>query len=92
MNEQPHEPILNNVWLPNLQIMTARRGNLYVAMKGGSNGESHNHNDVGSFVVYANNEPLFIDPGVAGQGVDQTDVGIVTASGPCSRSIIICPR
>ena len=62
--EQPHEPLLKDVWLPNLQMMTARRGNLFVAMKGGNNGESHNHNDVGSFVVYANNEPLFIDPGV----------------------------
>ena len=64
MAEQPHEPSLKDVWLPNLQMMTARRGNLFVAMKGGHNGESHNHNDVGSFIVYANNEPLFIDPGV----------------------------
>ena len=64
MAEKPHEPLLKDVWLPNLQIMTARRGNFFVAMKGGHNGESHNHNDVGSFVVYANNEPLFIDPGV----------------------------
>ena len=64
MAEQPREPLLKDVWLPNLQIMTARRGNLFVAMKGGTNGESHNHNDVGSFVVYKNNKPLFIDPGV----------------------------
>ena len=64
MAEQPREPILKDVWLPNLQMMTARRGHLFVAMKGGHNGESHNHNDVGSFIVYANNEPLFIDPGV----------------------------
>ena len=62
MAEQPHEPLLKDVWLPDLQIMTARRGNLYVAMKGGHNGESHNHNDVGSFIVYSNSEPLFIDP------------------------------
>ena len=62
--EQPREPLLKEVWLPDLQIMTARRGNRFVAMKGGTNGESHNHNDVGSFVVYADNEPLFIDPGV----------------------------
>ena len=64
INEQPREPLLKDVWLPDLQIMTARRGNLYVAMKGGTNGESHNHNDVGSFVVYADCEPLFIDPAV----------------------------
>ena len=52
------------MWLGNLQIMTARRGDYFVAMKGGHNGESHNHNDVGSFVIYANGAPLFIDPGV----------------------------
>ena len=62
--EKPREPLLKDVWLPDLQIMTARRGNLFVAMKGGTNGESHNHNDVGSFVVYLNGEPLFLDPGV----------------------------
>ena len=62
--EQPREPLLKDVWLPDLQIMTARRGHLFVAMKGGTNGESHNHNDVGSFIVYANGEPLFIDPSV----------------------------
>ena len=62
--EKPQEPCLKDVWLPDLQIMTARRGHYFVAMKGGHNGESHNHNDVGSFLVYHDNEPLFIDPGV----------------------------
>jgi len=71
--EKPSEPLLKDVWLPDLQIMTARRGSLFVAMKGGTNGESHNHNDVGSFIVYAPQEhsplssslsPLFIDPAV----------------------------
>ena len=64
MAEKPVEPLLEDVWLADLQLMTARRGNLYVAMKGGHNDESHNHNDVGSFIVYNNNEPLFIDPAV----------------------------
>ena len=36
----------------------------FIAMKGGNNAESHNHNDVGSFIVYADAEPLLIDPGV----------------------------
>ena len=62
--EEPKEPLLKDVWLPNLQIMTARRGSLFVAMKGGHNGESHNHNDVGSYIIYNNGEPVFIDPGV----------------------------
>ena len=37
--EEPREPLLKDVWLGNLQIMTARRGPLYVAMKGGHNNE-----------------------------------------------------
>lgn len=62
--EKPQEPLIKDAWLPNLQIMTARRGGLFTAFKGGHNGESHNHNDVGSFIVYADGEPLLIDPGV----------------------------
>jgi hypothetical protein len=62
--EKPQEPLIKDTWLPDLQIMTARRGELFAAMKGGHNGESHNHNDVGSFIVYIDGEPLFIDPGV----------------------------
>lgn len=71
IEEKPSEPSLKDVWLPDLQIMTARRGDLFVAMKGGTNGESHNHNDVGSFIVYTSSSenqggmtPLFIDPAV----------------------------
>ena len=37
---------------------------LYLAVKGGHNGESHNHNDLGNFVVYSDGKPLFIDAGV----------------------------
>ena len=62
--DKPQEPLLKDVWLPDLQIMTARRGSTFVAVKGGHNGESHNHNDVGSFIVYMDGKPLFIDPGV----------------------------
>jgi len=62
--EKPQEPLIKDAWLPNLQIMTARRGGHFTAFKGGHNGESHNHNDVGSFIIYADGEPLFIDPGV----------------------------
>ncbi len=40
-----------------------RRGGLYVAAKGGHNGESHNHNDIGNFIVYADGEPEIIDVG-----------------------------
>jgi hypothetical protein len=36
---------------------------LAAALKGGSNGEHHNHNDVGSFVVVVGKELLLVDPG-----------------------------
>ena len=62
--EQAAEPLLPNVWLKDLQIWSCRNKSLFAAFKGGTNGESHNHNDVGEFVVYANGEPLLIDPGV----------------------------
>ncbi len=37
---------------------------LYLAVKGGHNGESHNHNDVGNFVIAVDGEPVIIDVGV----------------------------
>ncbi|MEE2752671.1 MAG: heparinase II/III family protein [Candidatus Latescibacterota bacterium] len=63
------EPLLRDVWLPHTQIFAARdragfRKGLYVAAKGGHNNESHNHNDIGNFVVYNNGLPLLIDVGV----------------------------
>jgi hypothetical protein len=36
----------------------------YLAAKGGYNAESHNHNDVGNFIVFLDGEPLLIDTGV----------------------------
>lgn len=64
----PAEALPADVWLPDLQIMAAReqegsREELYLAVKGGNNGESHNHNDVGSFIVYDDGKPVFIDAG-----------------------------
>lgn len=62
--EKVIEPNNPDNWLPNLQIMTARDQHLFLAMKGGHNDESHNHNDVGSFIVYGDNRPVLIDPSV----------------------------
>ena len=63
-HETAQEPVLPCTWFPNLQIMTARDNDLFLAMKGGHNDESHNHNDVGNMIVYGDNQPVFIDPGV----------------------------
>jgi len=37
---------------------------LYVAAWGGHNAQSHNHNDVGNFIVYGDGKPVLIDLGV----------------------------
>jgi len=62
-------PYQRDVWLPDLQVMVARSkdsspAGLFLAAKGGHNDESHNHNDVGSFIVYYNGRPVIIDVGV----------------------------
>ena len=67
--QQASEPLLLTSWLPDLQVLTAHSEatsskGLYVAAKGGHNGESHNHNDIGQFIAYKNGEPLIIDIGV----------------------------
>lgn len=48
---------------PELQVCVRRRGNFTLAVKGGHNGESHNHNDVGSFILYVDKKPVIIDVG-----------------------------
>jgi hypothetical protein len=63
-------PLLRDVWLDNadLQLMAARAAagttdGLYVAAWGAHNGQSHNHNDVGNFLVYHNGQPALVDVG-----------------------------
>lgn len=56
-------------YLAGIQIVAMREQprsdkGLYVAIKGGHNGESHNHNDVGNFIVYCDGMPVVIDAGV----------------------------
>ncbi len=50
-------------WLPDLQLRVVRRGRLTLCCKGGHNGESHNHNDIGSFMLYADGAPVVVDAG-----------------------------
>ena len=55
---------VGEAWLPDVQLLVAHLPNgLFVAAHGGTNGESHNHNDVGDFTVYANGDPVIIDVG-----------------------------
>jgi len=62
-------PHVRDVWLDGIQFMAAREregeaSGLFLAAKGGHNSESHNHNDVGHFIVYADGRPFLIDIGV----------------------------
>jgi hypothetical protein len=62
-------PLVREAWLDGIQVLCAReRGGstegLYLSAKGGHNAESHNHNDVGSFVVAIDGHPVLIDVGV----------------------------
>jgi hypothetical protein len=55
-------------WWPDLQVMISRdkagsTDGFFVAAKGGNNDESHNHNDIGNYVVYYNGLPVLIDVG-----------------------------
>ena len=61
-------PLVGEAWLGGIQVLAARRQEgsvqgLYLAAQGGHNGESHNHNDVGNFIVYADGQPAIIDLG-----------------------------
>ena len=66
---EPKAPFIESSWFPDLEMMTARdnEGNsngLFIAAKGGNNGVSHGHNDVGTFIVYVDGNPAIIDAGV----------------------------
>lgn len=63
------QPLVRDVFLPGIEVFAARdrsgtADGFFVAAKGGHNDESHNHNDVGQFVVYLDGKPLLIDIGV----------------------------
>ncbi len=69
MTSRAQAPLLRDVWLPGNQVMIARsqagsNAGLYLAAQGGHNAESHNHNDVGNFIVYIDGVPMIIDVGV----------------------------
>jgi hypothetical protein len=59
----PYVPV-RDAWISDIQVLTARADNgFFLATHGGHNAESHNHNDVGDFLLYANGEPIIIDAG-----------------------------
>lgn len=60
--------LISDFWLPQTQVAGARdkagsSDGFFFAAKGGHNAESHNHNDLGSCVLYFNGKPALIDIG-----------------------------
>lgn len=65
----PGAPLYQSVWLDGVEVAVSRtkggvKQGMTFAAKGGYNAESHNHNDVGSFILYLDGEPMVIDAGV----------------------------
>ena len=56
-------------WFDGTEILIARdnegsKSGMFISAKGGHNAESHNHNDVGHFILYFDEKPVIIDAGV----------------------------
>ncbi|MDH5602888.1 MAG: heparinase II/III-family protein [Cyclobacteriaceae bacterium] len=60
--------LISDFWLPDTQVAGGRdkagsTSGFFFAAKGGHNAESHNHNDLGSCVLYFDGKPCLIDIG-----------------------------
>jgi len=58
-----------DIYIESLQILVSRECStpekgFFICTKGGHNNDSHNHNDVGNFVLFYNGKPIIIDVGV----------------------------
>jgi hypothetical protein len=67
-NADAKEALVSEFWFPDTEIAGARdkEGSIngfFFGAKGGFNAESHNHNDVGSCLMYYNGKPCLIDLG-----------------------------
>ena len=54
----------DDIYYPSTGLFIVRDSRFCLAVKAGDNDDSHNHNDVGSFTIYQNGQPLFVDIGV----------------------------
>jgi Heparinase II/III-like protein len=65
---QQTPPALTNAdysWYPQTEFCYMKNSTgFFFAAKGGYNAESHNHNDAGTFSLYLDGTPIFIDAGV----------------------------
>ncbi|MCM1539851.1 MAG: heparinase II/III-family protein [Blautia sp.] len=57
-------PVHQDMYYPSVGLFLSRNDTFCLAVKAGDNDDSHNHNDTGSFTLYKNGRPLFVDIGV----------------------------
>jgi hypothetical protein len=67
-NAEAKESLVADFWLPDTEVAGGRdkEGSymgFFFGAKGGFNNESHNHNDVGTCIMYYNGKPCLIDLG-----------------------------
>ncbi len=67
-NTAAEDALLSDFWLPETEVAGARdfegsSKGFFFAAKGGNNNESHNHNDLGTCVLYFDGKPCLIDLG-----------------------------
>ncbi len=67
-NAEAKEALVADFWLPQTEVAGARDKEdsyqgFFFGAKGGFNAESHNHNDIGSCVLYYDGKPCLIDLG-----------------------------
>lgn len=53
-----------DLYYESVGVFAVRDEHYHLSVKAGRNADSHNHNDTGSFTIYKNGRPLFIDIGV----------------------------
>jgi len=69
MESAPAEnALVSDFWLPDIEVAGARdkagsAEGFFFAAKGGHNNESHNHNDLGTCVLYYDGKPCLVDIG-----------------------------
>lgn len=69
-------PLEESVFLPQLEMIAERQTGgstqgLYLSAKAGRNNISHNHNDIGSFMLFSDGSPVLVDIG-SGQYTSKT--------------------
>lgn len=59
----PVQPV-SEKYYESVGLWIRRKDAYYLAVKAGDNGDSHNHNDTGSYILFKDNQPVIVDIGV----------------------------